>query len=108
MTGHGRRQKIKLQNDSFRTPDPHAYARHPLAVTEAVTIDMSYDEDADAFVTHVKELHGMSTYGETESAALDNTAEMIRGYLKSMKANRKKVPLTASRLRELKSILGMS
>jgi predicted RNase H-like HicB family nuclease len=38
----------------------------------------------------VKELHRMSSFGETESAALDNTAEMIRGYIRSMEANQKK------------------
>jgi len=45
---------------------------------------MEYDKRAKAFVTYVKELHGMSTFGKTEFAALDNTAEMIRGYIKSM------------------------
>jgi predicted RNase H-like HicB family nuclease len=89
-----------------KSPDPHAYKRHPLATTKAVTIDMTYDDDAGAFVAYVKELHGMSTFGKTESAALDNTAEMIRGYIKSMEANRRRIPLAASKLRELKRIVG--
>jgi len=76
-------------------------------MTKAATIDMEFDEDADAFVTYVKELHGMSTFGETETAALDNTAEMIRGYIKSMEGNRKKIPLTPEKLRELKRVVGM-
>ena len=54
---------------------------------------MEYDEDAKAFVTYVKELHGMSTFGETESLALENTAEMICGYIQSMVANQKRIPL---------------
>ena len=90
----------------LKGPDPHAYLRHPLAITKAVTIDMEYDEDAKVFVTYVKELHRMSTFGETESAALENTAEMIRGYIKSMVANRKKIPLEAAKLTELKRIVG--
>ena len=73
----------------MKSPDLHAYKRHPLATTQAVTVDMEYDEDAKAFVTYFKQLHGMSSLGETESAALENTSEMIRGYIQSMVANRK-------------------
>jgi predicted RNase H-like HicB family nuclease len=80
---------------------------HPLKATKAVTIKMEHDGDANAFVTYVKELHGMSTFGETESAALENTAEMIRGYIKSMEANRKRIPLSASKLAELKRVVGL-
>jgi predicted RNase H-like HicB family nuclease len=92
----------------MKSPDPHAYKRHPLATTKALTVDMEYDEDAKAFVTYVRELHRMSTFGETESAALDNTAEMIRGYIKSMVANRKRIPLAAPKLAELKRIVGVA
>lgn len=91
----------------LRSPDPHAYTRHPLAATKAVTIDMEYDEYAKAFVTYVKELHGMSTFGASEFQALDNTAEMIRGYIKSMTANRKRIPLAASKLTGLRRIVGL-
>jgi predicted RNase H-like HicB family nuclease len=89
-------------------PDLHAYQRHPLAASKVVTIDMEFDDDAaEAFVTHVKELHGISTFGETEQTALDNTAEMIRGYINSMEANGKKIPLRDARLAELKGLVGM-
>jgi predicted RNase H-like HicB family nuclease len=91
----------------LKRPDPLAYRRHPLATTKSVTIDMEYDEDAGAFVTYVKELHRMSTFGDTELAALDNTAEMIRGYIKSMLANRKRIPLAAPELVELKRVVGV-
>ena len=97
----------KAARKFLKAPDPYAYAHHPLATTKVVTIDMEYDEDAEAFVTYVKELHRMSSFGETESAALDNTAEMIRGYIKSMEANRKRIPLAASRLAELRRVVGM-
>ena len=68
---------------------------------------MEYDRDAAAFVTYVKELHHMSSFGETEADALDNTAEMIRGYIRSMEANRKRIPLAASKLAELKRVVGL-
>jgi predicted RNase H-like HicB family nuclease len=97
----------KAMKKFLKTPDPYAYKHHPLAVTKAVTIEMEHDNAVDAFVTYVKELHRTSTFGETESAALDNTAEMIRGYIKSMEANRKKIPLPASKLAELKRVVGM-
>ena len=92
----------------LKSPDPHAYKRHPLATTQAVSVDMEFDEDAKAFVTYVKELHGMSSFGETESAALENTAEMIRGYIQSMVANRKRIPLEARELVELRRIVGIA
>jgi predicted RNase H-like HicB family nuclease len=50
----------------------------------------------------------MSSFGDTESAALDNTADMIRGYIKSMEANRKRIPLAAPRLAELKRVVGIT
>jgi predicted RNase H-like HicB family nuclease len=81
--------------------------RPPLATTSVVTIDMEFDEESNSFVTHVKELHGMSTYGKSEWEALDNTAEVIRGYIKSMKANHKKIPLSARRLIELERLAGL-
>lgn len=98
----------KAARKFLRSPDVHAYTRHPLATTRAVTIDMEYDDNASVFATYVKELHGMSTFGETESAALDNSIEMIRGYIKSMEANRRKIPLAAAKLAELKSIVRLT
>jgi predicted RNase H-like HicB family nuclease len=97
----------KASKRFLRKPDPHAYMAHPLATTKAVTIDMEFDEESDSFVTYVKELHGISTYGKTELEALDNTAEMVRGYIKSMEANGKKIPLSATRLSTLKQLVGI-
>jgi predicted RNase H-like HicB family nuclease len=91
----------------LKTPDLFAYERHPLATTKAVEVKMEYDGDAKAWVTYVKELRGMSTFGDRESSALDNTAEMIRGYVRSMEANGKKIPLSALRLAELKRAVGL-
>ena len=96
----------KATQKILSTPDPHAYRSHPLAKTKVITIEMEYDQDAESFVTFVKELRRMSSFGETESEALDNTAEMIRGYIKSMEANRKKIPLAAAKLSELKRLVG--
>jgi predicted RNase H-like HicB family nuclease len=99
--------EAKAERKFLKTADPLAYNQHPLATTKAVTIDMEYDEEAEAFVTYVNELNRMSTFGGTESAALDNTAEMIRGYIKSMEANRKKIALAPQKLAELKRIVSI-
>jgi predicted RNase H-like HicB family nuclease len=95
---------LNTVENSHATSVP-AYAHHPLASTKAVTIEMEYDPDANAFVTYVKELHKMSSFGDTEEAALDNTAEMIRGYIQSMEAQSKRIPLSAAKLAELKQLL---
>ena len=84
-----------------------AYRNHPLARTRAVTVDMEFDTETTSFVTYVQELHRMSTFGDTEAEALDNTAEMIRGYIKSMEASRKKIPLASAKLAALKRVVGI-
>src|SRR5580692_4937736 len=35
--------EAKAEREFLKIPDPHAYQRHPLATTKAVTIDMEYD-----------------------------------------------------------------
>jgi len=97
----------KASKRFLKTPDPHAYLAHPLARTKTVTIDMEFDEETSSFVTYVKELHSISTFGANELEALDNTAEMIRGYIKSMEANHKKIPLSAIKLTDLKRLVGL-
>jgi predicted RNase H-like HicB family nuclease len=78
------------------------YRAHPLATTKVVTIEIEREAGTDSFVTFVKELHGISTFGDTEFEALELTAEMIRGYIKSMEERGMKVPLALANLVELK------
>lgn len=87
--------------------DRRTYRKHPLSLTKAITVEMTYDDEARSFVTFVKELHRMSTFGDTEEQALDRTAEMIRGYIKTMEAHRKKIPLSPAKLDEVKRIVGL-
>lgn len=83
------------------------YRAHPLATTKVVTIEMERDADTDSFVTFVKELHGMSTFGDTEFEALEVTSEMIRGYIESMEQRGMKIPVALADLMELKRIVGL-
>ena len=79
------------------------FRSHPLAATKVVTIEMERDEAAKSFVTFVKELHDISTFGDTELDAL----EMIRGYIASMEERGMKIPLAPPKLVELKRIVGL-
>ena len=83
------------------------FRSHPLAATKVVTIEMERDEAAQSFVTFVKELHDISTFGDTELDALEMTAEMIRGYIASMEERGMKIPLAPPKLVELKRIVGL-
>jgi predicted RNase H-like HicB family nuclease len=97
----------KASKRFLETPDPHAYLAHPLARTKTVTIEMEFHEETASFVTYVKELHDMSTFGDTEMESLEKTAEMIRGYIKSMEANHKRIPLSVVKLMALKRLVGL-
>jgi len=68
---------------------------------------MERDEATKSFVTFVKELHGISTFGDTEFKTLEMTAEMIRGYIVSMEERGMKIPLAQAKLDELKRIVGL-
>lgn len=83
------------------------FRSHPLATTQAVTIELEGDNATKSFVTFVKELHRISTFGDTELDALDMTAEMIRGYIVSMEERGMKIPLPPAKLVELKRIVGL-
>ncbi|HEV1284368.1 MAG TPA: hypothetical protein VNU44_03630 [Bryobacteraceae bacterium] len=82
------------------------YRAHPLARTKAVTVEMEHDEATESFVTYVKELHRISTFGDTACDALDKTSEMIRGYLESMEERGMRIPLAKAKLAELKQLVG--
>lgn len=76
-------------------------------MTQAVTIELEYDAAAKSFVTFARELDRISTFGQTEAEALDNTAEMTRAYIQAMQANRLRIPLTAAKLAELERVVGL-
>ena len=105
---------LRFKTEDVRGPDRGGrtvlmqsldYRAHPLARTSAVTIEMEHDEKTESFVTYVKELHRMSTVGDTACDALDKTAEMIRGYIASMEDRGMKIPLAKGKLAELKELV---
>jgi predicted RNase H-like HicB family nuclease len=66
---------------------------------------MEFDDASESFVTCVPELHRMSSFGDTASEALDQTAEMICSYIESMQERGMKIPLSKAKLSELKSLV---
>jgi predicted RNase H-like HicB family nuclease len=106
--------RLKSENPRSRSPVDGAvitrsedFRRHPLATTDLVTIEMEHDEDTQSFVTYVKELHRMSTFGDTEFDALELTREMIRGYIESMEERGMQIPLAQAKLVALKRLVGL-
>jgi predicted RNase H-like HicB family nuclease len=100
------RQVLRQRDASQSLGQCPDYWAHPLATTDAVTIEMEYDADTESFVTYVKELHRISTCGDTELGALEMTAEMIRGYILSMEERGMKIPLRGPKLVDLKRTTG--
>jgi len=101
------KREDSLSSDGSVLTRNRDFRAHPLATTKAVTIEIEHDAETGSFVTFVKELHGMSTFADTEFDALEMTAEMIRGYIGSMEDRGMKIPLPQVKLIELKRIVGL-
>lgn len=59
--------------------------------TQHFHVLLEWDPEADAWVTYVPTLNGLSTFGETKEEALTNTREAILGYLEA--AEKEGIPL---------------
>lgn len=62
--------------------------------TQNFHVLLEWDPEADAWVTYVPTLNGLSTFGETKEEALANTREAILGYLEA--AEKEGIPLPDS------------
>lgn len=51
--------------------------------TQHYHVLLEWDPEAEAWVTYVPTLNGLSTFGETREEALANTREAILGYLEA-------------------------
>jgi predicted RNase H-like HicB family nuclease len=51
--------------------------------TQHFHVLLEWDPEAEAWVTYVPTLNGLSTFGETKEEALSNTREAILGYLEA-------------------------
>ena len=78
---------------------------HPLASLSEITVQMEWDEETEAWVTHVPELNNISTFGKTQEEALRRTRELVLGYIDAMQELHLCVPLPASALQRLREAL---
>lgn len=79
---------------------------HPLATLPDLTIEMEWDEPSRAWVTYVKELNGISTHGSTQTEALEETRDMVAGWLDDMRARRYPTGLSSAAVRRIRKALG--
>ena len=63
------------------------------------TLDV-WDAESGAWVTYVPELNGISTLGEMQEEALENTRDMVVAYLQSAEDLRLPIPLSADEIRK--------
>jgi hypothetical protein len=61
-----------------------AVLTHPLAQIDCLTVQM--ERDGAAWVTYVGELDNISTFADTQEEALDETKDLVLGYLDSAEA----------------------
>ena len=60
--------------------------------TQHFHVLLEWDPEADAWVTYVPTLNGLSTFGETKEEALTNTREAILGYLEAAEKEGLRLP----------------
>ena len=88
--------------EDFRKAQIHTRIRGIRWLSQkVVTIEMEYDEKAKAFVTYVGGASSDIHVSENGIRGAGQHSREIRGYIKSMEANGKRIPLAASKLSEL-------
>lgn len=60
------------------------------------TYYMAWDPEECVWVTHVPDLNGLSTYGETKEEAIAMTKEAIKGYIEAAIAEGISLPASSS------------
>ncbi len=78
---------------------------HPLHRLDFITVRLKYDPASKCYVTSIPELFGISTYGETVSEALDETRDLILGFLASAEAHNQRIPLDRDQIEKIRAAL---
>jgi len=79
--------------------------KHPLVDTGLIGVEMEWDEETRCWVTYVPELNGASTFGATVEEALDQTADMIMGWIRATLDAGLKLPISRRKVRQLRDLL---
>ena len=78
---------------------------HPLATTDLITVELSWDEEERLWTTVVPELDHLATFGATQEEALDKTAEAILLFLDVSEDHGDRVPLSRRQCEQLRGLL---
>lgn len=78
---------------------------HPLNQLDFLTVELYWDNEGREYVTRIPELLNISTCGASEEEALDNTAEMLVGWMDAMEDVGTRIPLTKAQVREVRQTL---
>lgn len=78
---------------------------HPLNGLDFLTVELYWDNEGREYVTRIPGLFNISTGGATEEESLDNTAEMLVGWMDAMEEVGTKIPLTKAQIREVRQAL---
>ena len=78
---------------------------HPLAETDLIAVEMEWDEKTRSWVSRVPELDGISTFGSSYEEALDRTAEMIVGWIETMRELGLRLPISEKRADQILRLL---
>ena len=80
-------------------------AGHPQVKTDLLSVRMEWDEAAQAWVTFVPELGGISTSGSTPREALDQTLDLITGHIETSLEHQLEPGVSGSRAHEILTAL---
>ncbi|MFQ5472277.1 MAG: type II toxin-antitoxin system HicB family antitoxin [Dehalococcoidia bacterium] len=62
--------------------------------TRSFKVLLEFDSDSQSWVTYVSAIENISTFGATKDEALENTKELILGYIEA--AAKEGIPLRSS------------
>lgn len=75
---------------------------------ESIPVEIEWDEEAAKWVTHVPLLNGISTFGDTQTEALQRTKALMFDYIETMAQDGLPLPFTKAELRQVLAALKRS
>lgn len=78
---------------------------HPLASLKDLTVQIEWDDETQSWVTCIPELNGISTFGATQEEALQQTRDLVIGYLDSMEERGLQLPVSRISIRRIREAL---
>jgi predicted RNase H-like HicB family nuclease len=75
---------------------------HPLRHRTGVTIVLEKDQETGRWMSFVRELDDLGTFGSTPEEVLDETVDLILGYVASMEDLGQKVRISRAAIEEIR------